>query len=248
MNKGYWTYEDMIIQVEDCIDCLKTIYGNTYQYLFLFDHSNGHNRIAPDALSPTTTRKTYRGKQPAMRDSTILNEKESFLGLYSHPNKLKVGDVQKMTFSISDNGPFYLNQTQHHNKQFDTIKGNRIADTKAKEEGNKESKGKQEKAQRIMQKNISITYQILDIESSWVNKPKGALQILYERGWIDPDIKPTEYTWKQKLNKFKIWDTSKSIQRMISSQPNFQNQKPYSNTTVKNMESKPTDHLWHTVK
>ena len=25
MNEGYWTYEDMILQVEDCIDCLKAL-------------------------------------------------------------------------------------------------------------------------------------------------------------------------------------------------------------------------------
>jgi hypothetical protein len=32
----------------------------------------------------------------------------------------------------------------------------------------------------------------------WVDKPKGSLQILYKRGWIDPD------NWKQYTNKGKV--------------------------------------------
>ena len=41
----------MIIQVDDCIDCLKALYSDKYDYLFLFDHSNSHDRMSDDALS-----------------------------------------------------------------------------------------------------------------------------------------------------------------------------------------------------
>ena len=64
MNKGYRSYKDMIIQVEDCMDCLKAIHGECYDYLFIFDHSNGHDRLSPDALSPKLIRKEFGGKQP----------------------------------------------------------------------------------------------------------------------------------------------------------------------------------------
>ena len=57
-KEGYWSYEDMFIQVEDCIDCLNALYGNSYQYLFLFDHSNGHGHMSPNELS-TNTIKNY---------------------------------------------------------------------------------------------------------------------------------------------------------------------------------------------
>ena len=90
MDKGYWSYKDMIIQVEDCMDCLKAIHGDAYKYLFIFDHSNCHNKLSPNALSPTLICKEFGGKQPFMRLSTIKDE--AFLGLYYHPIRLKVGD------------------------------------------------------------------------------------------------------------------------------------------------------------
>ena len=50
-HEGYWCYEDMIVQVEDCIDCLRALNGVRYEYMFLFDHSNGYDRVCPDALN-----------------------------------------------------------------------------------------------------------------------------------------------------------------------------------------------------
>ena len=109
-NEGYWTYKDMIIQVEDCIDCLKAIHKDKFQYLFLFDHSNGHDRAPPDALKADAIRRNYGGKQPRMRNSTI--ETTSYLGPFQHDTKLNVGDVQCMTFAATDIGPFYLSPTE----------------------------------------------------------------------------------------------------------------------------------------
>ena len=91
-NEGYWSYEDMIIQVEDCIDCLRAIHGDTYQFLFLFDHSNGHDRTAPDALKADAISKYHGGKQPIMRDSIILDK--SYLGPFHHDTKLQIGNTQ----------------------------------------------------------------------------------------------------------------------------------------------------------
>ena len=90
-NEGYWTYENMIIQVEDCIDCLKAINGDKYQYLFLFDHSNGHDRTTEDALKADAICKTYSRKQTTIHDSTILDS--SFPGLFTHNTKLKVSKL-----------------------------------------------------------------------------------------------------------------------------------------------------------
>ena len=121
MSDGYWLYEDMIIQVEDCVDCLKALYGNTYNYLFLFDHSNGHDCLSPDALSPTAIRKEFGGKQPYMKNSKILNDK--FLGPHDHPHKLKVRDIQKMHFTEDDIGPFYLSEKERNERRADKIIG-----------------------------------------------------------------------------------------------------------------------------
>ena len=123
MKDGYWTYEDMIVQVEDCIDCLKAIHGNAYEYLFLFDHSNGHDRLSPDALSASAIRKGFGGSQPFMKNSVI--EDESYLGPFDHPTKLKVGDIQTMSFSIDDPGPFYLSDEERKKQMFDKILGSK---------------------------------------------------------------------------------------------------------------------------
>ena len=43
-KEGYWSYEHMVIQLEDCVDVLKHLYPD-FDFLFLVDHSNGHDRL-----------------------------------------------------------------------------------------------------------------------------------------------------------------------------------------------------------
>jgi hypothetical protein len=40
--EGYWTYASMVLQLEDSLDVVKTLYPQ-YDFLFLFDHSCGHD-------------------------------------------------------------------------------------------------------------------------------------------------------------------------------------------------------------
>ena len=47
--EGYWTYNLMVLQLEDCADIVMTLYPQ-YNFLFLFDHSCGHDRMPEDAL------------------------------------------------------------------------------------------------------------------------------------------------------------------------------------------------------
>ena len=68
-------------------------------------------------------------------------------------------------------------------------------------------------------KNIQI------IEEGWCNKPKGALQVLYERGFIDPlcDAIKT-YTMKGQKQPDGSFDDTTSINHLMSIQPDFQDQ------------------------
>jgi len=52
-----------------------------------------------------------------MRDTKIENE--TYLGKFSHPRKLKVGDVQSMIFEDDDIGPFYLLAQEKAEKKID---------------------------------------------------------------------------------------------------------------------------------
>ena len=230
MNEGYWTYEDMILQVEDCIDCLKALNGQQYEYLFMFDHSNGHDRVSPDALSPTAISKNYGGVQPFMRDSVITDS--SFLGPYNHPGKLKVGDVQSMSFSHTDVGPFYLREKEREERKFDKITGTKkkqLVNTelvdKLKDVGIKNPKGKKSKLLKLCKMNNTNTvHTVVETTQGWVNKQKGAFQVLYERGWINPSIPFNHYTIDGKLDSFGNQSESLSIRKLIAKQPDFQQQ------------------------
>ena len=68
--EGYWTYDHMVLQLEDCVDVIKVLYPD-YDYIFLFDHSCGHDRKRPDGLCVNSIRKNFGGKQAVMRDTAI---------------------------------------------------------------------------------------------------------------------------------------------------------------------------------
>ena len=59
---GYWTYRHMILQIEDCVDCLKYIYPQ-YAYEFELDHSSGHNSERSDGLSITAINLGWGGNR-----------------------------------------------------------------------------------------------------------------------------------------------------------------------------------------
>ena len=63
----------MVLQLEDCIDCLKSLFPE-YDIIFLFDHSNGHDCLQPDGLSITKICKNFGGKQPKMRDTQLTRD------------------------------------------------------------------------------------------------------------------------------------------------------------------------------
>ena len=47
---GYWSYENLIIQSEDCIDVTKGVYGDKFILQFGVDHSCGHDRQCENGL------------------------------------------------------------------------------------------------------------------------------------------------------------------------------------------------------
>ena len=37
-REGYWSAADLVKQIEDQLDVLHALYGDEFQFLFLFDH------------------------------------------------------------------------------------------------------------------------------------------------------------------------------------------------------------------
>ncbi len=94
-NQGYWDYDHMIIQFEDCIDVVKTLYPEL-DFMFLFDHSCRQDRQRPDGLSVPKSNKTHGGAQPKMRKSKM--ETQELLGPF--PAMLQVWKYQHMVYHL----------------------------------------------------------------------------------------------------------------------------------------------------
>ena len=115
-NEGYWNSFHMSIQFEDVGDCLMVLYP-TFNFVFLFNHSQGHARKQDYALSAQQMSKSYGGAQPKMRDTVISIGKEGYLG--PHLPQLSVGDTQSMVFTASYAGPWYLSPEQQAFRRYD---------------------------------------------------------------------------------------------------------------------------------
>ena len=76
-----------------------------------------------------------------------------------------------------------------------------------------------------IKQNVSTTRQVPNIGPGWVNKAKGAFQVLYERGWIDPNQIKKSYTWQGPMDNFGNHDIKYSIKHLIKSQLDFLEQK-----------------------
>ncbi len=68
-DRGYWTGNHMILQVEDCIDCLRVLNNDRYRYAFLFDHSSGHAKKRIGGLDVGAMNKGFGGEH--MRGTLI---------------------------------------------------------------------------------------------------------------------------------------------------------------------------------
>ena len=94
-NEGYWTYNHMAIQFEDCVDCLKIVYPH-FDFAFLIDHSQGHAKKLSNGLDAYSMNTSYGGAQSRMRES-MIKQHDGYLG--SHARTLNVGEVQSFVRS-----------------------------------------------------------------------------------------------------------------------------------------------------
>ena len=231
-GEGYWNYEAMSMQFEDCIDCIHVLYP-MHEVVFLFDHSCGHDRKRPDGLNLNALSKGYGGKQVKMR-SSLIKQKEGYLGKYSHQlNILKIGSIQSMVFTEENTGPIYLTDEEKIKKRYDSNTGV-VKKEKRKltelidalfNEKKISAKGNLKKITDLCtQNNISLTKETSVIDEGWVNKPKGMLQILYERGFLDPTRSMKTYTLDGKKDEYGHVVPETSLKELISSLLDFQNE------------------------
>ena len=235
--EGYWNYNTMVLQFEDVIDVLTCLYGNQYQYVFYFDHSSGHDCSRPDGLNSNEMNKLFGGKQSKMRKSKIGND--SYLGNFDHPDKLKVGKYQSMSFQAGDSGPFYLSAEERERRKNNieinknvTNKYSRsfLIDQIKEKTGVQQVRGNLKEVQETATKlNIPIQFTTKKVLEGWLGKPKGMMQILWERGFFDPSKNTNDLMryYSKDLKKDCITKEpipSSSLKEIISNLPDFKSE------------------------
>lgn len=73
-----------------------------FDYVFLFDHSCGHDKQRDDGLNVDNMAKGYGGKQSRLCNTNIL-AKSGFIGDFKAT--LEPGSVQIMKYTEKDKGP-----------------------------------------------------------------------------------------------------------------------------------------------
>ncbi len=217
--EGYWTYDHMVLQFEDFVDVFMALYPEN-EYMFLFDHSCGHDRKRPDGLCVNSMRKGFGGKQSVMRESKI--ESTEYLGQFG--GLLSVGASQTMNFVPSDAGPYWMTEAEKHSNRKDRQSGKKIKRFRNKGDLLKElqsrgvsAKGRKDELQILCkQKNIPIEEELDEVVEGWEGKPKGMLQILWERGFVDPLKKKEDYTLQGKKDAFGKVNPETSLKHLMS--------------------------------
>jgi hypothetical protein len=195
---GYWNYSHMALQVEDLVDCLVVLYPD-FDFILLFDHSSGHGKSQKDGLNVHSMSKAWGGKQAKMHESKItgmgdLANLDS--GRICKTGQLGPGDTQSMVFQESEMGPFNMPSKERERRKHDMVMDGKEIKKRTKMEILKDIRNVTGNAMRdfktvdevhclASQHNIPTTIAVDKTVEGWVGKPKGLLQILWERGFID---------------------------------------------------------------
>jgi len=238
--EGYWMYESMVLQLEDCADVVKTLYPQ-YQFLFLFDHSCGHDKAREDALNVRNMNKGFGGSKPKMHD-TVIHKAKGYLGPFEHDKKLRVGDIQSMVFRAEDEGPFWLKPEQREATRHDELltmskshkfnKGELQTQLAAR---GITARGNAEQVRAVARQNgLPLEYEKQDVNYGWEGKPKGIEQVLWERGWIDGNRRK-DYTMDGKKDSKGVLKKETSLFLLMSDCTDFEGEESLLQTKGKEM-------------
>ena len=174
--------------------------------------------------------KYFGGAQAKMRD-TILNCDEHF-GTYprsAEDGQLFLGDMQSMQFKPSDRGPYYLLGEERERQRHDRTTGKTLKKNKTKEmilddlkERGINVSGTVLQLKEIARRNnIPLVFEQQEILKGWEGQPKGMLQVLWERGFIDGTKSEKYYTIEGRKDQFGNIDPATSVKMMLERQMDF---------------------------
>ena len=184
----------LAIQLEDIVDVLR-VPRPQFDFVFFFDHSQGHARKRDGALDAQTMSRSFGGKQPKKLSSEITG---GCLGPFE--SRLRIGDLQSMmVFEADDKGPWWLPTEAQERRRYDTTDNRTAPKQKQRTRAELasallEESGITVESNRLLKDlkqlatihGVSLTHEKVHVNEGWRGKAKGLLQVLWERGWIDP--------------------------------------------------------------
>jgi hypothetical protein len=141
--------------------------------------------------------KGYGGAQPQMRES-MIKEHDAYLGI--HRRTLNVGDIQSFIFLPTDDGPFWMSEAERVLNRHDRILPSPPGASRMRNKTISELKAElgpigimsdrrtyrlTELQELARNNNIETKFVRTRENKGWEGRPKGLLQVLGARGWID---------------------------------------------------------------
>jgi hypothetical protein len=207
-NDGYWTLAHAVIQFENFADCCEVMWPGK-DVLVSYDNSQNHRGKRSNGLDVKRMNKEFGGAQHDMRASTIM---ESVLGEYANGgNRLEAEASQLMNFAEGDIGPYYYSEAERELRRSDfhpegqyknhKLTKKELADAliEALDSPPENLDKKSLVHLRLLAQRHGIAPEITipKIKEGWMGKPKGLLQICYERGLIDGSLHKSAYSKAQ---------------------------------------------------
>ena len=104
----------MVLQLGEYNDILKALHPSI-NFIFLFDHPCGHDRVRVDMLNVTNMNNGYGGTQKEM-NLTYINHEVIYLG--RHERILEVGDEKHVVLQEGGILPFWMNPQERVDTKF----------------------------------------------------------------------------------------------------------------------------------
>lgn len=228
---GYWTYESMVLQVEDCIDVVQALYPQ-FDFLFQFDHSCGHDRKRPDGLNALSVRKGFSDNQPRMRATRIDDEHN--IGSYN--TTVSIGEQYSLVWGDGEDeaGPCWMTAEERAlfredrpcpQGKIETYKYKKDELIEKLSARNLSTTGnKTALTQRCQNHGIAVTEERPVVINGWRGKPKGAFQILWDRGFLSSNVYK-DYTMDGRSDPMGNPIEGTSLKAMLAALPDFQQEK-----------------------
>ena len=185
---GYWDSHHMMVQMEDCADCLAVLFPDC-QIIDEYDWSGVHGIKKADALDAASMNVKFGGAVAKKHDTTITAgclgpfDAKITVGESTHDRKLTIGETQSMVFLETDPPPFYDLTCPKNDVKTGAMKRKRTQKKKSSSSGiatqmQQDALEQEEEPEPEMEEAIRYGY---------VGKPKGLLDVLFERGFLDPE-------------------------------------------------------------